>query len=553
MSAPRDIPVWVDLVARNPYRVLGLPGDSSWPDIQARADALRARSNPQNDSTAWDLPWFAPLPRSAADVERALVRLADPIQRIRDRLFWFHERVSEMAVHELLPANLRNALEGWSATSEPLARHDAAMVALLKGLALDPKVEDAATWRRLFSEWSSAIALEEYWMAVLKLELGGGFETPASLSDVREVRQSAERLVAAPLLEIARAAVLDENLATAARALAVLREALPADAFGHTCGDLASHVWGRFDADWATPTEKPTPAGSGPPASDFALETQNPSVWELGSHKDTGGGAREPEVIPTEDPPDPAIDAAGGLSAEPAPGEPDEPAAPPSKPVADPKRRAADDGRAAAPRRSVESSDPGTDDDGEAPKPAAAFPDPEKRDDEVPFGRSTRRARSRLRPLWIGGIAASAAVAVAIAALDPRGSSADLEEPPDPVTLTVLERRLEQSYGEVAEAMVDRYEVQQELDLVARAVDGYRILVEDYERRSSYRLPVDRDAWRRVARTHDRFVERRDSLRIESERLAVVQDSLEQVDQNLLAAYNLLVRPDSRSRDPSPR
>lgn len=558
VNASRDIPVWAEPVARNPYRVLGLPGDSSWPDIRARVEWLSGKPDPEHETTAWDIPWFAPLPRGAGDIERAAARLADPVQRVRDRLFWFHERVSEMAVHELLPANLRNALEGWSATAEPLARHDAAVVALLKALAVDPRVEDAAGWRRLFHEWGSAIALEDYWMAVLRVEMGGEFEHPASLADVREVRETADQMVVAPLLEIARAAVLGEDLPVAARALAVLREALPEEAFSRTCGDLANHVWGRFDADWTTPAaavERAAPESSG--AVD--LDTQNPGVWDMEDRPAAPRpAARAPDgddrrVARASDAATPA-DIEMALGAEFAP--PVEALAGPAETPSEPAEALAEPARdPSAPSipavREVDVREP------------AGGDVPDRRADDLaqapPRRTPSGRTRIRLRPVWIGGIAASVAVAVTLVALEPGGSPPDSEEAPDPVTLTALENRLDRSFGDVAEVVAARGEVQREMALVEQAVEGYQILVDDYERRAAYRLAVDRAAWARVAATHDRYAARRDSLRQERDRLVAVQDSLERVDASLLAAYNLLLGSGTgsgsgpSSRAPSPR
>ncbi|CAN5290556.1 hypothetical protein BH18GEM1_BH18GEM1_12620 [soil metagenome] len=221
-------------ILRNAYRVLGLPGEADWAAIRAAAEGER--------DTPWDLPWLGPLARTPTARSLALSRLTDAHQRLRERLFWFHEAAAEEAVADLEPGLLRNAMEGWASTSVVTARHDAALVALLAAITHDPLVKDGPLWSTALQRWRETLESEEYWLAVIQVEREGAFDVPAPFSDIYELRDSALRLVAEVPAGIAREAFLDGDEDSARRAIAVLKDALPEAAFSTLIGDLASQI-----------------------------------------------------------------------------------------------------------------------------------------------------------------------------------------------------------------------------------------------------------------------------------------------------------------------
>ncbi|MDX1624333.1 MAG: hypothetical protein R3199_10190 [Gemmatimonadota bacterium] len=272
-------------IRHNPYRILGLPGEATWPQIEGAAERLLA--SPADRTTSWDLPWLDGGPdRAPGAVERARARLADPDLRLPARMLWFHERFAADALLELSPATIRNVLEGWSSTTQPVARHDAAVVALLAAFVLDPEVERGGIWSRALREWREALELEPYWMAVLEVEVEGGFPSPATLAEVRELRESALAHVAEPLLSIARAAVLRDRSSRALRALRILQEALPRPLFSDLVGDLAGHVGGDLA------TERETVPGTEPPQRE---EAAPPGAEEVAAPATGAAEPAEPE------------------------------------------------------------------------------------------------------------------------------------------------------------------------------------------------------------------------------------------------------------------
>ena len=584
-------------VVRNPYRVLGLPGEASWERIRASAERLLELPEPEKESTPWDLPWLSEVPRTEADVERALTRLGDPDHRIRARLFWFHERVAETAVHELTPSTIRNALEGWSATSQPLARHDAAVVALLGAITLDPEIQKSSLWRRALEEWEEVLDLEAYWMDVLRIEMQGGFEHPASLADVREVRERGIRLVVEPLLGVARQAVVEDELPRAARTLAVLREALPEDVFKTCCGDLAEHVWGSFDADWSPSGEPPeTPERKAPKAA--SIDTQNPGLWDFAT-EETGGDA-EVAATGTGEPKEPAdlsepVESAGTVdparpvdSVEPVdstesvesiepvdsaesvepiepadstelpsdspPADAVEPAAPPRPTDPSPAENTPEPPETLEPAPAVEREErPVPTDESVAKEPspvAAASTSSDSRADRW----ATRYGDSARRISLVAAVASLVLVATAVLLPRLRSGGEAGATPAQTSIRAEVERRMDTIDAALAHALVERAEMDVEIGLLREAVEGYQVLVDDYERRMARRLPADREAYRRVVALRDEARERLDAALADRRALQDRIERLERISSGLIDEWNAAGASDTEATErlPSP-
>lgn len=211
-------------LARNAFRVLGLSASASQGEIYERATALRlAHELGVEKSFGGDLAWLGTLSRAEADVRDALGRLADPPQRIAERLFWFH------TVPEIEPpattAQLWEAVGSLLRAETPSARHDAALLALAALARLDPAFEERGAWARVYSLWRDVLEGEEFWSLLVASDLRGEFEQLANHGEAGALRARTPRLLTAHVAERARQAVARDDFETAARALGVLRAA----------------------------------------------------------------------------------------------------------------------------------------------------------------------------------------------------------------------------------------------------------------------------------------------------------------------------------------
>lgn len=487
-------------ILRNAYRILGVGGEAGWAEIRGAA----ARDDPG----PWDLPFLGPVSRTPAERGLALNRLVDPSQRLRERLFWFHETLSEGAVRDLDPATLRNSMEGWGSTSEATALHDAAVVGLIATLTLDPQVEDVDLWSRVLERWRAVLSAEEYWGAVIRAESQGEFEIPAPFGEIYELREKALGLVLEIPAAIARKAVLDDDLPLARRAIDALRNAVPEDDFVSLVGDLAKRV-----TEGCRP-EAPFEAGG------FISLARSDGKRLDGSLIPPGN---EPPVVERSR----AIPFRNlnGTSSAASPG-----------PVARVSQEVPDSAAVSEASYATEDS-PATElTHRGVPEPSHALTSRPWQPSAAQVGLIPRRAL----------VTAFALVVVIAALLVLRyGGWADVDPGSlrsEDATLAELDQRLAAHDAQLAEILLARRVMDEELARFQENTRDYRALAEDYQKRIAYRLKVDRRSYARVVQLHNTSVAQYNMLL--SEQAALDRRHQVVLDQghDLVARYNAQVR-----------
>ena len=230
-------------LARSAFRVLGLAASASRREVNAAADSLRlslkvgaTRSFPA------DLPALGPLSRDESAVRDAVGRLADPPQRLFERLFWFHAPPpsAHVAANTL---TIARAAEDSLARGGDAARHDAALL-LLAGLCVaDPALREREAWERAFALWADVVEGEEFWSLLVAADLKGDYEQLATFAEVRELRARAPRLVSEFLAGRAKGWAARGDFEACGRALEVLRAArLPRPLLDEYEGDILGPV-----------------------------------------------------------------------------------------------------------------------------------------------------------------------------------------------------------------------------------------------------------------------------------------------------------------------
>jgi hypothetical protein len=235
--------------ARGALRALGLGAWATQPEVFEAASALRlALKVGVRKTFDGDAAWLGEVARKESDVRDAVGRLSEPVQRARERLFWFHlpvprthvSTVAELteAIEELLkripvePFSPEGAQqkEGARLTDEEAAAlHDAALLALAGVVRLDPTLREGEAWARALHLWRCLFVCEEFWSLLVALDLKGDYEQTVTFGEVAELRRAAPRIVYAHAAGRARDAVTRGDLREAARALELLRGAsLPA-------------------------------------------------------------------------------------------------------------------------------------------------------------------------------------------------------------------------------------------------------------------------------------------------------------------------------------
>lgn len=235
--------------ARGAFRVLGLGAWAAQGEVFEAASSLRlALKVGMRKTFDTDAAWLGEVARKESDVRDAVGRLSEPVQRARERLFWFHlpapraqvSTITELtaAIEELLkrvavePFSPEDAKEKEGARltdEEAAALHDAALLALAGLVRLDPTLREGEAWARALRLWRRLFVCEEFWSLLVALDLKGDYEQAVTFGEVAELRQAAPRFVYAHVAGRARDAVTRGGLREAAHALDLLRGAeLPA-------------------------------------------------------------------------------------------------------------------------------------------------------------------------------------------------------------------------------------------------------------------------------------------------------------------------------------
>jgi hypothetical protein len=222
--------------------VLGLGAGAAQGEVFDAASSLRlALKVGVRKTFEGDAAWLGEVARKESDVRDAVGRLSEPVQRARERLYWFHlpaprARVSTTAeltaaVEELLkrvsvrPFNSDEEGGGRLTDEEAAALHDAALLALAGLVRLDPTLREVEVWARALRLWRRLFGCEEFWSLLVALDLKGDYEQSVTFGEVAELRRAAPRVVYAHAAGRAGAAVVRGELREAARALELLRGA----------------------------------------------------------------------------------------------------------------------------------------------------------------------------------------------------------------------------------------------------------------------------------------------------------------------------------------
>ena len=230
--------------ARDAFRVLGLAAQASQAEVFDAASSLRLALKVGVGKTfERDAAWLGAVARKESDVRDAVGRLSEPVQRARERLYWFHlpaprAHVSDAAgltaaVEELLkrvpvrPSDSGDEAAARLADEEAAALHDAALLALAGLVRLDPLLREVEAWARAFSLWRRLFACEEFWSLLVALDLKGDYEQSVTFGEVAALRRGAPRVVYGHAAGRARDAVQKGELHEAARAFELLRGAAP--------------------------------------------------------------------------------------------------------------------------------------------------------------------------------------------------------------------------------------------------------------------------------------------------------------------------------------
>jgi molecular chaperone DnaK len=234
-----------DYLKSNAYRILRLSANSNYSKIhQVSASMRRAAKLGLEGTTEADLPILGEISRTEADIQTAIGRINDPVQRLKDRLFWFY------LTPKLLDAETASRLiETFQDNPEAAAalNHDKALHVLIVALSSGFKNDGIQLWIHALQAWHQVVSDDSYWSLTLALEERGAFEPPAFPSEIHALRDDAIRLAAEPFIVAARDALVRNELITVRAILDALKQLVETGSWAERAqDDIISPAFEQF-------------------------------------------------------------------------------------------------------------------------------------------------------------------------------------------------------------------------------------------------------------------------------------------------------------------
>ena len=109
----------MNAVINNPYRTLGLFGNSKERDLQRQLSKLKAYTSTGKDVCFdYDFPFLGNIVRNPDKVQEAASRIEQTKNKVHYALFWFLNsgHLDEVALNNLKESNIEKAIEIWEKT-----------------------------------------------------------------------------------------------------------------------------------------------------------------------------------------------------------------------------------------------------------------------------------------------------------------------------------------------------------------------------------------------------------------------------------------------------
>ena len=183
-----------DWLTCNAYRVLGLSSTATREAIHDNAAVLLTVSHaPITVATPWDLPYLGPINRTGEEIGKAVAYLDNPIYRLIDRVFWFHQ--GEETLAKLTDVSLPIIAADWAQSSNPIRQHDGALLSLIRAQMRDAQMQYDLRWTQAMKLWQRVLASHDYWEYFTLLEAESRHPRVADATIWQEFRRQVFEMV----------------------------------------------------------------------------------------------------------------------------------------------------------------------------------------------------------------------------------------------------------------------------------------------------------------------------------------------------------------------
>ena len=203
-----------DRLKSNAYRVLGLSGNATLSEIHSVAGEMRRKVQlGLSQTTDLVYPSFGEVSRSESDIRAAMGRLGNPVQRLTDRLLWFHVLPENHGIQTQTLLSQTAGVE-WS--------HDEALRSIFGAIEAGFDEHGIAIWIGALRAWHKITCRDDYWAYIALVEQRGRFEPQPSPAEINTLRADAVGMAAEPLQMAASDAVTRDDTQTLQRIMSTL-------------------------------------------------------------------------------------------------------------------------------------------------------------------------------------------------------------------------------------------------------------------------------------------------------------------------------------------
>jgi hypothetical protein len=206
-------PFGLERLRQNAYRVLGLTAGADQAAIDQAARMMRLLGDDTPPPTANDAAWLGDVKRTPKDVERAVMRLATPEMRVRERIWWYCAQ----------PPARPDGVSGNGAGPDE-EQHDRLLTRLARLMQGSLGRMEVQEWREVITHFSTLGASPGYAEYLRAAERFGEFEKGARPEELTDAQSGMVDEIAAALVLRGDEALDQPDVALLGRVLQVLAE-----------------------------------------------------------------------------------------------------------------------------------------------------------------------------------------------------------------------------------------------------------------------------------------------------------------------------------------
>ncbi|MTI69117.1 MAG: hypothetical protein FH751_02535 [Firmicutes bacterium] len=212
----------LDLYKNNAFRILGIPMDATY-KVTERANRKlhsRAKANKldqDKDKLGDPFEEIAEMERDEYTIQEAYVKLKEPKERFKQRIFWIKEEFVYQPINDLIEEYYDCLYEDTEVDIEikhltTVAFHSTLVFELEKEVEKIERTQDSnenyldldklLEWEEMLKVWKELIKEDEFWNYLIDIEMNSSFQPRVNKEEINELRKNALNYVLNPIIDL---------------------------------------------------------------------------------------------------------------------------------------------------------------------------------------------------------------------------------------------------------------------------------------------------------------------------------------------------------------